>query len=511
MASRLVTINAPVGGYNSADPLPKMPDDDALELVNVFPENSSCKVRPGAKRLNAEEYTGYFSALHTLVGVDGTEHVIGYYKAGASYSKWYSITPEPWAISTVSAAVDCQDPVSANVMSNRIFLTDGKNTPIVWTGSGTVSNCTWTGPSDIKNLYGGCTYKSRIYFLETGTCALWYGGPGNLDSGALISFDVQSLLSKGGYPLAIKSLTSNSSGLEDLLAIITSEGEILLYQGDYPDSATWNLVAHYFTAPLIIETGAFNVGNDVIILTTIGLVSIRALIGAGGDINEGGIISSKINRKIISDIAAAQTANEPMTYFLACEHAQGNALYITARSSNTLYSIFTYVQNLSTGAWTEYVTQDSGQGYWPAILAMTIAGGKVIFSSDLDLKGGVFKFDNTTHVDDWTKLSEPVPMPIKIKIRHAPRAFNKDGRCHFRQVKPYLSIGAQTTLNLGMETDFENRTQPAIVLQSSNGYAGTWLGANGTGHYGNLRIEGDVRSYFEYVAADIMYSEMGAI
>ena len=77
-------------------------------------------------------------------------------------------------------------------------------------------------------------FKNRLFFLEKDSASLWYGDL-NAITGPLHKFNLGLVNEEGGNCLALGSLTLDTGvGVDDLLAICMSRGDVLIYAGTDP-------------------------------------------------------------------------------------------------------------------------------------------------------------------------------------------------------------------------------------------------------------------------------------
>jgi hypothetical protein len=109
----------------------------------------------------------------------------------------------------------------------------------------------WTdgdGTQDITGLdtataYNINLFKNRIWFIQKNTLNAWYL-PTSSIAGAALQFPLQSVARKGGYLVDMCPWTIDAGyGVDDLLAFVTSKGEVIVYRGTDPASVnSWSLV-----------------------------------------------------------------------------------------------------------------------------------------------------------------------------------------------------------------------------------------------------------------------------
>jgi len=167
--------------------------------------------------------------------------------------------------------------ITAGPFQDNEALTDGATGAATAAGvSASSSAITITGvaTADISQAW---SFKERIFMVEGGTQSVWYL-PVKSIGGAATEIPLGSLFSKGGSVLfgATWSLDSGS-GLDDVCVFVTTTGQVAVYEGTDPASAsTWSLVGVYDIAPPLNKHAFFKAGGDLAILTEDGIISITA-------------------------------------------------------------------------------------------------------------------------------------------------------------------------------------------------------------------------------------------
>ncbi|MDY6498001.1 hypothetical protein, partial [Clostridioides difficile] len=131
--------------------------------------------------------------------------------------------------------------------TDKLLNYDGTN----WTKVDGASTYAITGvtTSTLNNIE---VFKNRVWFTQAGTLNAWYL-PTSAIAGAATAFPLQGIATLGGYLTGIGTWTIDAGyGVDDLLVFCTSKGQIIVYKGTDPASATtWALV------------GVWNVGTPV--------------------------------------------------------------------------------------------------------------------------------------------------------------------------------------------------------------------------------------------------------
>ena len=94
------------------------------------------------------------------------------------------------------------------------------------------------------NIITSCSHKGRLYVCDGTT--LEYSNDGAISGSMYDSFQISDFMD-GQSVVRIFSNTigSGNNNAENILVAFGNRGKVLVYQGDYPASSTWNLLANY--------------------------------------------------------------------------------------------------------------------------------------------------------------------------------------------------------------------------------------------------------------------------
>ena len=249
-----VSLPAPVGGWNARDSISAMPKDDAVELINYFPDTTTVKLRFG--------YTA-----HSL-SVSGQVETLMPWNAGAT-ERLFAATSNGYIYNSTGADEILTDETGAYILAedgrtiivenaNSVLqvsgLSNGRFQYVNFTTSGGSYICAVNG-EDLYQVYNGTSwfedgdgppynitgvtssnliginvFKNRLWFVEVGTLKAWYL-PVNSIGGAATALDMSSLCSQGGYLMAMGTWTLDAGyGVDDYAVWITSKGEVLVWR-----------------------------------------------------------------------------------------------------------------------------------------------------------------------------------------------------------------------------------------------------------------------------------------
>lgn len=211
--------------------------------------------------------------------------------------------------------------VSFAEISSNVVMADGTSMPFRYDGAAFIDGAfTTTTGQNPAEFDGVIAHHDRLYFWKTGNDLDFYHGDVGAVTGALTRFPLGRLGSVTGTIVAAQSMTVNAGhGMNDVLVIITSTGEIVAYEGfDPADSQDWRLLTRVKVAPPMSKFSFARVGGDLWMLTKRGLVSIGDTISRGA-LALTGNFSDPIADKMIAAVAAGIDAGGEWSLAVAAD------------------------------------------------------------------------------------------------------------------------------------------------------------------------------------------------
>lgn len=151
---------------------------------------------------------------------------------------------------------------------------NGKDTPFVYDGTtwGTSPAITGVVPEDLSFVW---SFKNRLFFIQKESLNAWYL-PVDSIGGAAVKFPLGGEFSLGGSLVFGASWSRDAGdGMNAMCAFFSSEGEVAVYQGSDPGSATtWSQVGVYRIGKPLGPKAFIPAGGDLVIATTIGFVPL---------------------------------------------------------------------------------------------------------------------------------------------------------------------------------------------------------------------------------------------
>lgn len=215
-------------------------------------------------------------------------------------------------------------------------------------GAGSAITITGVTTSDLTQVW---SHKSRLFFVEKDSLSIWYL-PAAAIGGAASEIPLGSIFRRGGTISFGASWSLDSgAGLDDVCIIVTSNGEIAVYEGDDPsDANNWRLTGVYEISRPLNKHSFFKAGGDLAILTEDGIIPVSEALRKDRAALQAVAISYPIE-----DAWKAAVANRSSEYPITPTLWQSQALLMIGVSGSGGVA---YVANARTGAWCRYTGWD---------------------------------------------------------------------------------------------------------------------------------------------------------
>jgi hypothetical protein len=442
------SLPAPVGGWNARDAVSNMPPEDAVQLENWFPRPTDVLLRPGyvnwATGLPAspvESLMEYNSATtRTLFAACGTA--------------FYNVTAEGAVGAAVQSGLTNARWQSVNVTTaggSYLYAVNGLDKPRLWNGATWVAVDAASTPEitgiTTTTLAHVALFKNRLWFTQAGTLKVWYL-PTNAIGGAANAIDLASIARRGGYLMGMWSWTIDAGfGVDDLAVFITSEGEVIVYRGTDPSSATtWALVGVWQLGAPLGRRCAMKYAGDLLIACEDGLVPLS-----------GALQSSRTNPRVALSDKIQLAFSEAATLYgdrfgwTIADYPRQNMILVNVPTGDNLQQ--QYVMNTITKAWAKFTG-------WPASCWETS-------NEELYFGGvGVVCKAMTGFSDNGN-----------IITGRAQQSYNYFGRRgqnkRFTMARPIIQANAVPSVQMGLAIDFDD-AQPVATLSTPAPPTSTW-------------------------------------
>ena len=495
------TYPAPFGGWNARDEITSLQPGEASALVNWFPDESTVEARGGYD----EHATGLGGNVESLMPYhDGSTDKLlaaangNIYEAGGSGAVGA-------ALASSLGSSRFQHVNFGTAGGQYLVMCNGEDavryyngTAITTTISGTAITGTGLTNSDLIHVN---SFKRRLFFCEKDTLRFWYLAVNSL-TGTASSFDLGGLCRRGGFLMAMATWTRDGGdGIDDLAVFITSRGELIVYQGTDPGSASsWSMVGRFDVGAPIGRRCFLRYGGELIIITQDGFVPISPLL-ANARTDERLAISSRISGAVTEQIIA----NSGRDGWEAIIYPRGNYVLFNIPQSST--KSIQYVMNTSTGAWCSF----SGMN----------AFSWAVYNDDLYFGGNGKTYKADQGYDD-------AGADIELYVTGAPQYFDHRGRQkRFTMVRPTFRTKGNLQPRIALRTDYKSVT--AGSAPAFSGSSGTpwgspwgsewsnsdkiiqrWYPTSGYGYNAQIDMRFNTKTRVSWLSTDWTY-EMGGV
>lgn len=238
MVSTTRSLPSPVGGWNVRDSIANMPEEDAVIMNNWFPTPSDIMVRKGQSSFA----TGLSDQVETLMPYNTMSGTSKLYAAAGS--NIFEVT-NGGAVGTASVTALTNSRFQSVDFTNvggtsYLYAVNGADAPLLYDGS-SWTNPTITGFTASEAVHIN-VFKERVWLVQVNTLKAWYLNTGAIQ-GTAAAVDLSGFAYKGGYLMAMGTWTLDAGkGVDDYAVFITSEGQVIVFEGTDPTSSTtWSM------------------------------------------------------------------------------------------------------------------------------------------------------------------------------------------------------------------------------------------------------------------------------
>ncbi len=272
--SRETTLPAPVLGWNTRESLAEMDEKYVVETDNIFGDTTDIRTRQGV----TDHVTGISDEVETLMGYNGgaTQTLFAATDAGDIYNVTSAGAVGAAVVTGLTSGRFQFENFTVSDGTAYLCAFNGSDSPRYWNGSSWITVTGVSSPAitglTTSSIIGTFVFKRRMYLIENDTLDLWYL-PVDSVGGEAKSLPLGSYLSKGGYLVAGGTWTlDGGDGVDDYMVVISSEGQLAVFQGTNPSSASsFSLVGVWNVGEPIGRRCMIKYGGDLLILTNQGL------------------------------------------------------------------------------------------------------------------------------------------------------------------------------------------------------------------------------------------------
>lgn len=337
-----INIPSSQGGLNLKDSLDAMEAKYAIQMDNIIPDTNRDVLRNGFEQINEDPAACLMAhreqgntallcaddgSVYEVTGSTRTELGSGFSSDEWQYVSFTDSAGKVHTIMTNGAAADNVQDVHES--SGSLVMTDAYTSAV--------------------NLIAPCVFKNRMYFALKNTLEIHYSASQAI-AGNLTALNLGSIFKMGGRIVSIANWTQDAgTGMDDLLCIFTSEGEVAVYSGTSPEATDWNLNGVFMISKPIGINCTCKIGGDLVVITQGGYFPLSQVLST--DRANKCEVSDKINPIVIGKNFSARWG---VTWY-----PKKGWLIVNAPSTDTGFSYEQHVYNSKTMAWCRFVGMDA--------------------------------------------------------------------------------------------------------------------------------------------------------
>lgn len=439
------TVPAPIGGWNARDQLSAMAATDAKTLVNYYPSETGVSLRGGSDT----HATGLGASVESLMPyATGSTNEL---KAAAD-GKIFDVT-SAGAVGAAEVSGMSNDRWQyvnfGTAGGNFLWICNGADQERYYNGS-TWATATLTGISagDVINVEAHVTRLFMVIKNSLKYCYL----PVNSISGTVSIVNLSSVFKEGGKLIACATWSRDGgSGPDDMMAFITNKGEIALYSGTDPSSAsTWSKVGVFRIGAPIGNRCYFKVAGDLVIITQDGYMPMSRVLSTDR-VSPELALSDKISGAVRE---AVQLYGSNFGWQCLLYPKAGYGIFNVPRAVG-IYD--QHIVNTTTGAWCRFTD-------WNGV-SWAVHNDELYFGTE---SGTVVKADTGFNDDDAAILGD---------VETAFNYFGSSATKRFTMIRPVLQSDGSIPISIGFNTDFDSNIStydPSTITTTGTKWGSAW-------------------------------------
>jgi hypothetical protein len=418
-----------------------MDPKEAIQMDNIFPGVQTVQIRKGSE----DWATGAPTTIRGLMPYSG---LLSNKLFATAATGIYDVTTQG-AFGTLVEACTDGNYFSLNMATaggNFLFAVNGVDSAKTYDGT------VWATPAitvAVSSTWGYVSlHKKRIWAVQKNTMNLWYL-PVDSIAGAATLFPVGSLFKKGGYVVATGSWSlDGGAGIDDVFVIVTSNGQLAIYQGvDPASSATWSLVGVFDVSEPVGNKPLLDYGGDLLYLGSNGLLPLSKLLQS--------VLldrSQQISYNIDGAFLEAATAYAPNNGWQMITHEKANLLIVNIPVSQDQLA-YQFVMNTITKAWCRFTG-------WNASVWASFNGNLYFAGGDTVLKAWTGTTDNDA--------------PISGQVMQAYTALGSRQQKNISLVRLNIGLAGSAQISVALDADFRTFNGETIFTYAPLASGAIW-------------------------------------
>lgn len=454
-------IPAPTGGLNTAASGLTIPPTDCVQAYNLVPAENGLRSRLGSSEwvtgINDEDgLPAPTRSEHAFVG-SGTSALFVTTDRGMWQASVSSEEPDllfEWPTQGGNAGYG----VSTNITTvggHFLVYCDEVNGTYIYSELGNLwaKVAAGAGPTQIDGAdpadFAFCmVFKSRLWFVERGTSSAWYMPIGQI-YGTATEFPMGVKMRHGGALVGLWDWTyDGGSGADDSLVVLSTAGDVLVWQGTDPDDAlSWGLRGVWYVGkPPAGRLVASDFGGDLVLLTRQGVIPMSRLVVGIPDAR-----AESLTSKIANLFNTFMGSRADERGWAISQHPEDNTLVITIPAGGEATS-YQLVQSVASKGWFLYRGLD--------MRCMAEWEGQLFFGTS---DGRVLK--NTGYVDGILLADVTAFTPVDWALISAFSDLGSPGQKQVQMLRPLIRTdGAPPSVSLNARYQYDTTELGAVDL-----------------------------------------------
>jgi hypothetical protein len=447
MVSKGKTIPVPTGGWDAYSPIGSMPAENAVELINWFPQAGWVELRKGFATWSN---TGTGTSVDSLMPYQGITNSLDRLFA-ASGTRIYDVTGAAAASGAAITNTKFQWCNFGTSGGHFLWICNGADIPRYWDGA------TWTNtaitvitPTDVIDVV---PYRGRLWMtLKNSTKAAYL--PLDSIQGAAATFELGSYFTLGGHLQSIATWsTSVSGGTDEYIVFISSFGECAIFLIYDPTQASGvNFTGLATLGSPIGQRCWCHAGADVMLMTLDGVVPLSKVVNYDRAAMANFAITKNI-MTVMSD-SAREFGNNFGWQIISYPRGNMAILNVPIVSGATQEQ---YVMNTITGAWCRFTGQKAN--VWAIFEDRAYFGGN----------DGIVRLADQQAGDEGATLEAHIHAAFNY---YGTRGQNK----RWTTIRPLMTKDATFAVDLliGIDVDFQTSQSLDGSIISNGGTLAIW-------------------------------------
>ena len=462
--SNSATIIAPYGGINERLPKAALQSPYCERLVNFNVSQAGISLRNGDK-LTSKSTRPANSTAFTLAPY-GTSFL--WIISNNLVSGKIDIIDSENNTVTYSSAASGIDSWSISYFNKYLYAFGYSNfvPGFVYDGSTwAVTGYTGTGFSPIN----GAAFNQRHYMVQKNEAAYWYSGIDSV-TGAVTKVDLSSLVEYKTSLMIIAPITiADNITAQTFLAFVFMDGQVLFYEGSYPDSDSWRRVGKAKIGQPVSYSGSIKYQGDTLILCDTGVVSLRDLFLKGSEAAASLTVNANIKKswtdliKLVRSTYSIPTGE--LTSFFSGVWDQkndriiiGSSVYLND-SGGLEFGAGFFVFDCQLQSWYLHRSYDSLASNDPdrVLNAMAFYKNKVFYLGYDSAWYPVIEKEGAANYTDRNGADD-TDVPYTYKMLSAPIPFPKTAAYEATTIEPIIESDLYAQTNWNLVADFGRQT-----------------------------------------------------